>query len=70
MRNQRTVKERLDEVFHTLIDELESREDLGDVPVKDLLASIMTTAKLMAAVETNEGTADPIRDAIKALKSK
>lgn len=70
MKQPKPVKERLDDVFHTLIDELECRNDLQDVPVKDLLSSIMTVAKLMAAVEDSKQLNDPLQDAIKALKSK
>jgi hypothetical protein len=61
-------RERIGDVLSSLIDELEERDDLSEVPVKDLLSSIMTAAKLLAAVEDQSKASDPVQEAIKALK--
>jgi hypothetical protein len=59
---------RIGDVLSSLIDELEMRDDLSEVPVKDLLSSIMTAARLLVAVEDQNKAADPIQEAIKSLK--
>lgn len=65
---QKTNKDRLGEVLSTLIDELELRKDLSEVPIKDLINSIVNTAKLIQTVEGSTENQDPIKKAIDALK--
>jgi hypothetical protein len=68
MNPKKSNHERIGDVLSSLIDELEERDDLSEVPVKDLLSSIMTAAKLLVAVEDQSKASDPIQEAIKALK--
>lgn len=60
--------ERLETVLNTLIDELEEREDFSEVPVKDLLSSIMTAARLLNTIKEKEDEIDPLANAINSLK--
>ena len=66
----KSSNERLSVVLESLIDELESRDDLSEVPVKDLLSSIMTTARLLNTVKEKEEATDPLLNAINSLKRK
>jgi polyhydroxyalkanoate synthesis regulator phasin len=68
MKPKKSNHDRIGDVLSSLIDELEERGDLSEVPVKDLLSSIMTAAKLLVAVQDESKASDPIQEAIKALK--
>lgn len=70
MSQKKTSNERLSVVLESLIDELENRDDLSEVPVKDLLLAIMTTAKLLNTVKDAEAAQDPLAQAINSLKRK
>ena len=70
MIQKKTSNERLSVVLQSLIDELENRNDLSEVPVKDLLLAIMTTAKLLNTVKDAETAENPLANAINSLKRK